>query len=298
MTVTSKSLHTLLHTLVDYAGLFPPAGLSMDVAVANYASYRRSPHAWMLGRFIAPVSRLGEMTAAMQTIGAPDDGHPWRISALIGEGITADVATAVTFNASASNALVDALEVKASSADAIREIARHVPRAMKTYVEIPVAADARPLVEALAAAKLRAKIRTGGVTPEAIPTVEQVADFLRACYAASVPFKATAGLHHPLRAERALTYAPDAPRGVMHGFLNVFLTAAFHYNGLTIRDAHALLAAGALDGVAINDERLAWREYVVSLAELSTIRRRFGIAFGSCSFAEPVDDLQTLGLLS
>jgi hypothetical protein len=188
--------------------------------------------------------------------------------------------------------------VKAASVDAIRAIARVAPREMKTYVEIPVAEDPRALVDAIAAVKLRAKIRTGGVTPEAIPGVEQVAAFMRACYAAGVGFKATAGLHHALRAERALTYAPDAPRGVMHGFLNVFLTAAFQYNGLTIRDAHALLAAGTLDGVEINDDRLAWREYVVTLAELSTIRRRFAIAFGSCSFTEPVEDLVQMELLT
>jgi hypothetical protein len=296
--VTSKSIHTLLHTLVDYAGLFPPAGLSMQAAVANYADYRRSPHAWVLGRFIVPVSRLDEMAAAMKAIGAPDDGHAWRISVLAGESINDDVATAGIFNGGSSNALIDALEVKAASVDAIRAIARVAPREMKTYVEIPVAEDPRALVDAIAAVKLRAKIRTGGVTPEAIPSVEQVGAFMRACYAAGVGFKATAGLHHALRAERALTYAPDAPRGVMHGFLNVFLAAAFQYNGLTIRDAHALLAAGTLDGVEINDDRLAWREYVVTLAELSTIRRRFAIAFGSCSFTEPVEDLVQMELLT
>lgn len=296
--MTSKSIHTLLHTLVDYAGLFPPAGLSMQAAVANYADYRRSPHAWVLGRFIVPVSRLDEMAAAMKAIGAPDDGHAWRISVLAGESINDDVATAGIFNGGSSNALIDALEVKAASVDAIRAIARVAPREMKTYVEIPVAEDPRALVDAIAAVKLRAKIRTGGVTPEAIPIVEQVGAFMRACYAAGVGFKATAGLHHALRAERALTYAPDAPRGVMHGFLNVFLAAAFQYNGLTIRDAHALLAAGTLDGVEINDDRLAWREYVVTLAELSTIRRRFAIAFGSCSFTEPVEDLVQMELLS
>jgi len=296
--VTSKSLHTLLHTLVDYAGLFPPAGLSMQDAAANYADYRRLPHAWMLGRFIVPVSRLDELAAAMKAISAPDDGHPWRISALVGESIDNDIASAVRFNAGASNALVDALEVKASSPETIRAIARVAPREMKTYVEIPVAEDPRTLVDVIASVKLRAKIRTGGVVPEAFPAVEQVAAFMRACYAAGVGFKATAGLHHALRAERALTYAPDAPRGVMHGFLNVFLAAAFQYNGLTIRDASALLAAGTLDGVEITDDRLAWREYVVTLAELSTIRRRFAIAFGSCSFTEPVEDLVQMELLS
>lgn len=296
--MTSKTLHTLLHTLVDYAGLFPPAGLSMPAAATHYAAYRRSPHAWMLGRFIVPVSRLAEMDEAMKAIGAPYDGHPWRVSALVGENINSDVATAVTFNAGASHALVDALEVKASSPDAIRAIARVVPREMKTYVEIPMTEDPRVLVETIAASKLRAKIRTGGVTPGAFPPIEQVAGFLRACYSTGVAFKATAGLHHPLRAERALTYAPDAPRGVMHGFLNVFLAAAFHYNGLTIRDAIELLNATALDGIAIDDEKIAWREYVVTRDEVSTVRRRFATAFGSCSFTEPVEDLVKLELLT
>ena len=32
--IPATSLHTLLHTIVDYAGLFPPAGLAMETAVA------------------------------------------------------------------------------------------------------------------------------------------------------------------------------------------------------------------------------------------------------------------------
>jgi len=296
--VTSKSLHTLLHTIVDYAGLFPPAGLPMATAVANYAQYRGSPHAWMLGRFVAPVSRLDEMHRAMHAIGAPEDGHAWRVSALVGEDAVGDIATVAAFNAAHPGALVDALEVKASSVGEVGRVAAIVPRAMKTFVEIPVTEDPRDLVDAIATTKLRAKIRTGGVTPAAFPPVDHVALFLRACYAPSVPFKATAGLHHPVRGERALTYAADPPRGVMHGFLNVFLACAFHYNGLTIRDAQDLLNATALDGVILDDEHVGWREYAVSLAELSIVRRRFAIAFGSCSFREPVDDLMEMGLLT
>jgi len=85
---------------------------------------------------------------------------------------------------------------------------------------------------------------------------------------------------------------------VMHGFLNVFLTAAFHYNGLTHRDADALLNMTSLDGVEFADDALVWKDYRVSLAELATVRRRFAVSFGSCSFREPVDDLIQLGLLS
>jgi hypothetical protein len=294
--VTSRSLHTLLHTLIDYAGLFPPAGLSMDRALGLYGKYHEATHAWMLGRFVVPVARLDELLRSMELIGAPRE-RAWHLSALVGDGIAADVAAVLSFNQAKHQAAVDALEIKATDADRIAEIARIVPPAIKTYVEIPIDNDPHPLVEALAAARLRAKVRTGGVVPEAIPSVEHVARFLRACYTSSVAFKATAGLHHPVRAEQALTYEPDSPRAEMHGFLNVFLAAVFHYNGLTIRDTVDLLEARSLDDVVMDDEKMAWREYVVTVPELTTIRRRHAIAFGSCSFTDPVDDLIKLNLL-
>lgn len=294
--MTSRSLHTLLHTLIDYAGLFPPAKLSMEAALALYAKYHETAHAWMLGRFVVPVASLEELLRSMQLVGSPYD-RAWHLSALVGEDAAGDVAAVLAFNQAKHQASVDALEVKAGSADQIRDLARVVPPAMKTYVEIPIEDDPRSLIEALAAARLRAKVRTGGVVPEAIPAVDQVARFLRACYTAGVPFKATAGLHHPVRAEYALTYDPESPRATMHGFLNVFLASVFHYNGLTHRDTIDLLEAQALDDVVMDDEKIAWREYVVTVAEISTIRRRQAVAFGSCSFTDPVDDLVKLGLL-
>lgn len=294
----SKSLHTLLHALVDYAGLFPPAALPMDAAVANYARYHRSGEAWMLGRFVAPVARLGEMGEAMRAAGEPGDSRPWRVSALVGGDVAGDIAAVRAFNAGGHGANVGALEVKADTVDAVRGIAAAVPREMKTYIEIPVSGDPRALLSAIAASKLRAKIRTGGVTAAAFPPVEDVARFLRSCYSAGAPFKATAGLHHAVRGEYALTYEPGAPRAVMHGFLNVFLAAAFHYNGLTGRDTLDLLTAESFDDIVMDDDRLAWREYVVTIHELSAVRRRLAVAFGSCSFREPVDELTSMGLLT
>lgn len=295
--MTSRALHTLLHTLIDYAGLFPPAGLDMNRALGLYASYQQSGNAWMLARFVAPVARLDELRRSIEVTGAPYE-HPWRVSALLGDNVGAEIAAAVAFNEAKHQAMIDAFEVKASTTAAIGEIARAIPQGMKTYVEIPVADDPQALIAALAEHRLRAKIRTGGVVPDAIPPVEHVARFLRACYAAGVPFKATAGLHHPLRAEYALTYEPDSPRAVMHGFLNVFLAAVFHHNGLTHRDTIDLLNARALDDVVFDDEKIQWREYVVTTNEVSTIRRRHAVSFGSCSFTDPVDDLTRLGLLA
>ena len=55
-----NSVKSLLGGSIDYAGLFPPAALSMPEAVINYATYRTSNYNWLLGRFVVTSSRLAE----------------------------------------------------------------------------------------------------------------------------------------------------------------------------------------------------------------------------------------------
>src|SRR5579875_1465887 len=56
-----SSLRVFLARLIDYAGLFPPASLSLDPAIRNYAAYQKDGGDWMLGRFIIPASRINEL---------------------------------------------------------------------------------------------------------------------------------------------------------------------------------------------------------------------------------------------
>jgi hypothetical protein len=142
-----------------------------------------------------------------------------------------------------------------------------------------------------------AKFRTGGLTPEAIPTVEQVADFL--CKAASrrLPFKATAGLHHPIRSMRPLTYAQDSPHAVMHGFLNVFIAASFAWHGAGRAAIVDILNETDAAAFEFGDEVLTWSGRQLTTARIAAARREFAHSFGSCSFEEPVSDLRQLGLL-
>ena len=88
MTDGARRRTALLAGLVDYAGLFPPAALSMDDAVAEYARGRRSPEAWMLGRFVVPAARLLEFARAADAH-LPDAGagEPWRLTALLGADV-------------------------------------------------------------------------------------------------------------------------------------------------------------------------------------------------------------------
>jgi len=292
----NASLRSLLPEIVDYAGFFPPAGLELGVAVDNFARYLEGPHAWMLGRLVVPaggIEMVREVSAPRRTT--------WRLSAVVGDtdvdAIRAVLEAVAGFNEGDDSIVVDMVEVKAGDEHAIAAIAASVPPRTRVFVEIPSDPDPAPLVRAIADARLRAKIRTGGVTADAFPDAENVARFIRACYAAGVAFKATAGLHHPLRGEQALTYAADSPRGVMHGFLNVFLAAVFCYNGLGAGDALQLLDVTDAGEFGFDDDGVSWRDYRVSTAEIETVRRRLAVSFGSCSFTEPVDDLKSFNLL-
>ena len=286
------SLHILLNSLIDYAGLFPPSGLDMAKAVGNYAGYRQSPHCWALGRFIVPSARLQEFEQCFVP-----DRHPWHLSALLGTDPADDLARIAEFNGRHPHtAIVDTLEVKAATPMEITELRRHTPEGLIIYFEISVADDPRPMVQAIHAAHSRAKIRTGGLTEEMFPTGAQIVRFLDACISASVAFKATAGLHHPMRCTRALTYEKDSPVGAMHGFLNVFLASAFLLEGLPVGELESLLADDDPANFQFGDSSITWRSHRVTQARLLE-SRALAASFGSCSFEEPIADLRTLNLL-
>jgi hypothetical protein len=142
-----------------------------------------------------------------------------------------------------------------------------------------------------------AKVRTGGLTPEAIPAADAIADFLQRAAERRVPFKATAGLHHPIRARHPLTYAADSPRAVMHGFLNVFGAAAFAWHGAGRELLAAILSEEDPGAFEMGDDELQWRGHRLSTEQIQIARRDFAHSFGSCSFEEPVADLRELGYL-
>jgi hypothetical protein len=142
-----------------------------------------------------------------------------------------------------------------------------------------------------------AKVRTGGLTADAVPSAEDLAAFLCAAATRRIPFKATAGLHHPLRSMRALTYAVDSPRAPMHGFLNVLAAAALAWHGMDGGHVVQLLEERNPEALRFSDDDLLWNGHRVTTEQIAEARREFAHSFGSCSFEEPVTELRGLGLL-
>jgi len=292
----------LMRELIDYAGLFPPASVSMAQSVANYAAYLESRWNWVLGRFIVPCTRLGEFEKELSALPvSPREGaSSWRLSVLIGADAACDVSRIHEFNAqgvkAGRRAVIESVEVKVASPTEVMQIAALVPAQLETYCEIPVS-NAAECLPAVAKCGRRAKIRTGGETPDKFPSPASIVEFIRLCAAANVPFKATAGLHHPLRSVHRLTYQSDSPSGMMNGFLNVFLAAAFLRAGMGPALAVQLLEESLPSAFQFAVDGIRWREHRLALDEVAAARRGFSISFGSCSFTEPLDDLQSLRLL-
>ena len=304
------SIQGLMAGIVDYAGLFPPAKLDMEEMVRNYAAYRSCSHAEMLGRVIVPVARFdvfeelagGLMPAVPAAEGAEVEPDPWVISAIVSpasdrDAMARDLELIEAFNDRHASegegaAFIDTIELKAESGGDIDAALDLLEDDIFPYFELSVDTDIRGALAAIAGLDAGAKVRTGGVTADAHPSPQALAAFISACHSADVPFKATAGLHHPLRAHQA---SVDAKQ---FGFLNVFVGASL-LHARAINDDVLLQILEEEDAGAFHFDQThaGWRDRTIALDAIDSARSQFAHSFGSCSFLEPIEDLQGLGLI-
>lgn len=294
-----ESVRCLLAGAIDYAGLFPPAGLSMPEAVINYATYRNSNYSWVLGRFVVTAARLDEFYESARDFISRDAASAWRLSVVVGDDVIDTIRGVDDFNATNGPGVIcDTVEIKADSAGVIENAAAALPDEITAYFEIAPDERLPDMIATLAVNGQRAKIRTGGVTADAFPKTQDIIRFVRACLAANVAFKATAGLHHPIRCFRPLTYEIDAPRGTMHGFLNLFLMTGFAREGYRSGLLEDVMEEEFDEVFRFEDQSVTWRDdFSLTARQIELLREKGIQSFGSCSFDEPVADLQKLGVL-
>lgn len=317
----SPAQRAFLTGLVDYAGLFPPANLDLDPALRNFVRYQDGDDAWMLGRFILPARLLD----ALDTYAALFEAtSPARFSVLgrpaVGDDLIppalATLADARQFEARhAGAAFADRFEFRlsqpvAEDPTALAELFAAVGEGLmaregdaRTFFEVPLLGDDwRCGVDTVACAVadfnrdagrqvVGVKLRCGGVTPDAFPTVEALACALIACRDAGAPFKGTAGLHHPVRHYNEGVGAP------MHGFLNVFGGAILARScNLDQNTLERLLMDENADHFSFQDG-FTWLDHGADADAVVEARAQFATTYGSCSFDEPREDLHALGML-
>ena len=314
------SLHALLEDAIDYAGTFPPAQLSLEQAVRNYARYQKDSAQWLLGRFIYPAAQLHELDAysnylqtdcpfAISTVGRSGAEEAAWLA-----GIRADVEAVEAFQQRQRHRVVinvyeTKLPPRPAPTSSWKEFLLQGWRRLEPWtdgvmpffeygLEGEYRSSLPPLLAALAETAtvvgqpLGFKLRCGGLDAKAFPSIEAVAFVLGACRDAGVPLKCTAGLHHPLRRF-------DTGLGTfMHGFVNVLLAGVLaQARQLDEESLRAVLAEEAGERFVFTAAGCRWRELEVSTDEIRRARQTGVISFGSCSFEEPRDDLRALGWL-
>lgn len=289
--------------LFDYAGLYPPAALKMDAAIAEFHHQRSLPSQDWVACFVVDAPRLADFLAL-----SPPKSGP--VSLLAGTrrpfGADLDLVDALIADIQQIESVAPP-DLAGEAGEAGLSVARNIRRQSARFSPRRIFLEIRPgdpalfdVAHALAASNaehedrmLALKIRCGGERPGDTPSIDDVSRFLTACAQADVPFKATAGLHHPIRR------VTDG--GMMHGFMNVFLAAILVRRSTSAAPAAELLpellSETDASRFSVEDDTIGWRHIRFGLDEVARARAEFALSIGSCSIAEPVADLQSLGWL-
>jgi hypothetical protein len=323
LTIPAASLRALLSGAIDDAGMFPPAGLPLERAASRHRSHGRSDESWMLGRFVCPAASLDALARIIDEASKVES--PWTVAAvrriaggetsgdaveIAARAIAADAEAIASFNERfAGRARVDALEAAPPPSlvepSDFERLALRIdpPRGASVFVELPdERASAGKAAEALRAigragtikrgARIGAKLRCGGPSSADHPSAAHVAAILAARAEVGASLKLTAGLHHPLPRRDEATGAR------VHGFLNVLIAALLadrpDVNRTEIVEA---LEDDRAENFTFGETAISWRGRSIDLETIARGRAEAVVGFGSCSFAEPVEDLRSLGLL-
>ena len=309
------ALGNLLESVIDYAGLFPPARLEMDQAVATYATERGGIHQAMLRHFIVPAKQHIKFEQFDATVAA---GPPWTLAVLVGGGETlrdwtdhldADLPAADSVVQKMENVAVRVLEIAlprglaadtASFSQAVEEVLARTAACQLAECDLFFETTSNEHRHILAGVlsqlqrkhfRVGLKLRTGGLEPLHFPSNEVLAEVIQLCESAQIPWKATAGLHHPLPYDCAQIGA------TMHGFLNLLVGVILvGTNQLEADQLINLLEDRDPNHFLFTEDGLEWNGVSANRLQVSAGRERF-ISFGSCSFSEPIVDLEQLGLL-
>lgn len=268
-----SSIPTLFTGLIDDAAVFPPGNAPLREAVSAHRTYRVSWYADLVGPLLVPASRAGELgeAAAEFPVG------------LIGDAGLPGLDTALPAGIRPRQVEVAVARRREDPLPGLRALLEwRAGKPFDVYAEIPLTWGCFAALDLLAeqGGGVSPKFRTGGLAAELFPTPEDLAAVIVACAERGLRFKLTAGLH------RAIRHAEPVTGFTHHGFLNV------------------LVASGA---AAAGEPKLTVAEFLAVTSPEPLVRRArdmlhserpLWIGFGSCSVAEPLEDLLDLGLLS
>jgi hypothetical protein len=316
--ITAESLSLFLNGIMDYAGLFPPASLTLHNSYSNYLKHIESPLSWMLAKFVIPAGKLAELAEIYERF---DVSNKVPLSILFNSAETDEA-----FNSSFNNDIkavkefrekieekvtADAFEVKipVDIKDDEKKLLKFLVNInsnleKKLKLDVPVFLESPPdavmpiVIDVISQFNIENKkrygykLRTGGVEKSAIPDAGVIATAIKIVQNHEMPIKFTAGLHHPFR------HFNEGIQAYMHGFINVFAASVLNCtHNINRHEIKEILLDENQDDFEFHDTFFKWKNLVELNSLIEDARKNYIISFGSCSFGDPVKDLKDFELL-
>lgn len=317
---TTPSLASFMHGLIDYAGLFPPAKLNLHDTLKNMLRGQKFTESWMISSLVLPVNQLDNLIVTLIDLGEADAFFPISFVASRAESekdffdtLNTDIKRIKEFFELHPSFSVKAFEIALPTSICHSGNTGDLSLFVKDTASILIEAKLNPFIEVAAGEnwisamhttvsaiselnegssdKASFKIRCGGIKPQMMPPSENIAHTILYCKEKNISLKATAGLHHPIK------HFNDELGGIMHGFINVFGSAILtKVNDISFETLVKMLNDESENSFIFSGNTLSWKNFSVNSEEIKNYRS-FITSYGSCSFDEPIEDLQTLKLL-
>lgn len=313
----------LLDNLIDYAGMFPPAALSLDDAIRNYVGHRCSTYPAVLSGFVSTAEGLSDFAnrwahAKIDVDTVDVSVIAQRPDAETGFSVALETALRQINEVVSSNLKINAqcLEIPlptGNSAESCRLLADALRIMLETEgtppsvaIEVSLTAISREnhLIDSLAALIAQhnlqhqnlcvaLKFRCGGASKKDYPSCEVLGHAIACCGRTKVPLKFTAGLHHFIRGE----YTDD--RVMMHGLINVMFATflAYQETEANPEELHAILLEEDASVFKRDAATIRWRDRSLAIDLAVKARNSSRVKIGSCDFIEPCEELDAAGWL-
>jgi hypothetical protein len=291
-----KSAQAFFSSILDFAGVFPPASLTVQTAIDAYSTYQKHPARWVLANFLATASHLEQLAK----LGAlPVDSKLGLL--IVSRKLEQDLSSINNSLSKLSSKValrgveislditappleqIETIELALGSVEEERDQTKlflEIPSCQNWDSILPEILDAACERASLSGRQIGFKLRCGG-DPSLIPPPNRVARVLRECAARNLPIKFTAGLHQPFRSQ----HSPA------HGFFNIFFAALVANRSETSEAAlTGILSEYTSCDPIFKQTGIEWLGITLSCTEITELRTTRVLSFGSCSFLEPVEE--------
>jgi len=317
----NDSKTSLLGNIIDYAGTFPPASLSLEDTLKKASSFRRESHfPWLTGKMALNTKDILSLTqdsfynagwdgsvATITALGtALTDNNPenwirtldWDLRQLLrwqekgwGSSVRRLIVGYETKLPDIPTASLDS-EV----GEALETLSNDYHGAIDAFIEIPwdlFATHARKTAQAIVEWKERKnhrwffpglKFRTGGTTK---PDSEKLAQAIEITTAFGLKFKATQGLHEAV--------TNSAGFGFVNLFAAINLVQSLGSEKITQSILEEVLNQTSAEAFEFKKDSIVIKtkkeNFELSKEALESARKFHGATFGSCSIDEPEQSL-------